>query len=388
VTVRHLVVVGGGSAGHVVPSLPLIAHYQQRGWQISYVGSARGPERALIEPLGVPYFVVSVGKLRRYLSLENVTDVFRTVGGIAQAWRLLGRLRPDVVFSKGGYVSVPVVVAAWLRGVPVIAHESDLTPGLANRLAIPFADALCTNFPGTVVPTRRVRRTPLRVVRTGTPLRPALLSADPDRGRALCGAPAGQPLAIIVGGSLGAEAINRATLAALPLLTERCFIVHVVGAGRSAAAHAHAAQAGECVAARYRAYDFVGEGWGDLLAAADVVISRAGANSLYELLALGKPHLLIPLPRTASRGDQLDNARFAEAAGFSAVLWEEQLNSQSLVARLDQLLADLPGWRERLRASGYTDGTDAVAAVIDSVLGPDVASISGTSETGHEDRVR
>jgi UDP-N-acetylglucosamine--N-acetylmuramyl-(pentapeptide) pyrophosphoryl-undecaprenol N-acetylglucosamine transferase len=356
----HLLVVGGGSAGHVVPSMPLLDHFRRCGWQLSFVGSVRGPERDLIEPLDVAFYAVSVGKLRRYFSLENLLDVFRTLAGIWQAFWLLRRLRPSIVFSKGGFVSVPVVIAAWLRRVPVVAHESDLTPGLANRLALPFVTALCTNFPGTRVSHWRVRRRPLQVVQTGTPLRPALTAGDATRGRALCGAPEGQPLLIIVGGSLGAEAINRTVRTALPALTQRCFVVHVCGRG-----HVDPALNGT---PGYRAYEYVTDGWGDMLAAADLVVSRAGANALYELLALGKPNLLIPLTRAASRGDQIENAEFARNAGYSDVLTEEELNSESLVARLDQMFANLAAWRDRVLTSGFEDGTVAVARVIEDAV--------------------
>jgi UDP-N-acetylglucosamine--N-acetylmuramyl-(pentapeptide) pyrophosphoryl-undecaprenol N-acetylglucosamine transferase len=373
----HLLLVGGGSAGHVIPSIPLIDHFRARGWSLSYVGSADGPEHGLIAPLGVPFHVISVGKLRRYFSLQNLTDLFRTGAGVWQAWRLLQRLRPDVVFSKGGYVSVPVVMAAWLRGIPVVAHESDLTPGLANRLAMPFVSALCTNFPGTRVGGEGGRRRAPRVVRTGTPLRPALTGGDPAKGRAMCGAPPDRQLLVVVGGSLGAAAINRTVWAALPELTERFFVVHVCGRGARLPAL-------EAVAG-YRAYEFVGDGWGDILAAADLVVSRAGANALYELLALGKPHLLIPLSRAASRGDQIENAAYAEEAGLSVVLPEEDLNSTTLVDRLGQMSADLDHWRARLHASEFKDGTQAVADVIQGVLKDGERTTSGRND---ENRVR
>jgi UDP-N-acetylglucosamine--N-acetylmuramyl-(pentapeptide) pyrophosphoryl-undecaprenol N-acetylglucosamine transferase len=280
------------------------------------------------------------------------------------------------VFSKGGYVSVPVVMAAWLRGIPVVAHESDLTPGLANRLAMPFVSALCINFPGARIGGEGRRRAP-RVVRTGTPLRPALTGGDPARGRVLCGAPPDRQLLVVVGGSLGAAAINRAVWAALPELTERFFVVHVCGRGaRDPALEA---------VPGYRAYEFVGDGWGDILAAADLVVSRAGANALYELLALGKPHLLIPLSRAASRGDQIENAAYAQEAGLSAVLPEEDLNSASLVDRLGRLSASLDDWRARLRATEFKDGTQAVADVIESVIRSDTA---GRITSGRDDENR
>ncbi len=365
----HLLFTGGGSAGHVVPSMPLIEYFRARDWQLSYVGSHTGPERGLIEPLDVSFHAISTGKLRRYLSVENLTDLFRTVAGIGQAYRLLGRLRPDLVFSKGGYVSVPVVAAAWLRRIPVVAHESDVSPGLANRLVLPFVDVLCTNFPGTRVAPGRWRRREAPV-RTGTPLRPALIDGDAARGRAYCGAPADRPLLIVFGGSLGAAAINRAVWGALTELTARFHVVHVCGA--SQLADAPADRPG------YRPYAYVGDGWGDLLAAADLVVSRAGANALYELLALGKPNLLIPLGQAASRGDQIENAAFAEAAGYSQVLLEEKLNSDTLMATLELIYSELDQWRGRLSDADFGDGTAAVAAVIERTLQRRAGSAGGT----------
>ncbi len=370
----HVLFVGGGSAGHVVPALPVMQALQAKHWQLSYAGSSQGPERDLVAPLAVPFYPLAAGKLRRYFSWQNLTDMFRTLAGIWQAFWLLGRLRPDLVFSKGGFVSVPVVVAAWLRRVPVIAHESDVSPGLANRLALPFVSALCTNFPGTHISGPRLRRQPLLLVRTGTPLRPALLAGDAQAGRVRCGAPPDKPLLLVVGGSLGARAINSLVWGALPALCARWHLVHICGPGQVRADLA--GQPG------YQAYEFVAEGWGDLLAAADLVVSRAGANALYELLALRKPNLLIPLGLGASRGDQIENAAFAEAAGYSKVLTEAGLNPDLFVDTLDGMLTVLADWRERLQTADFRDGTTAVIAVIDQVLGrsPDAAETLAESE--------
>jgi UDP-N-acetylglucosamine--N-acetylmuramyl-(pentapeptide) pyrophosphoryl-undecaprenol N-acetylglucosamine transferase len=348
---RHVLFTGGGSAGHVVPNLPLIAHFAAAGSRISYVGSKDGPEANLAAGVGVPFYAIRSGKLRRYWSWRNVMDVWWIVVGLAQACALLRRLRPSVVFSKGGYVAFPVVVAAWVWRVPVIAHESDLTPGLANRLSLPFVAAVCTTFAVTAFPARGKP-----IVHTGTPLRPDLVRGDAERGRARFDLPRGRPLVVVFGGSLGADALNRVVRDALDALLEFGSIVHVCGPGRTDAAFADRGG--------YRQFEFVGAEWGDLLAAADVVVARAGANSLYELVALGKPHLLVPLPRSASRGDQISNAAYAVEHGWSRVIAEEDLDPARLTAAVRELYVDRARIIAALRGAGLGDGTRAVADVI------------------------
>lgn len=352
----RVAVTGGGTAGHVVPAIPIMQALLGQGCEVFFVGGATGPERELVAPLGVSFHAVSTGKLRRYLSLRNVSDALRIPLGVCQAWRLLRRLRPQVLFSKGGFASFPAVVGAWLNGVPVVAHESDLTPGLANRLAMPFIRTLCVNFDATGgASTSGVER----VVVSGTPLRSELLAGDAERGRAQLGfaqpnegAPA-KPVLLVVGGSLGAAALNDVVRAALRQLLESYRVVHVCGAGKL-----DADLAGE---PDYVQREFVGAEWGDVIAAADLVVSRAGANSLCEWLALGKPHLLVPLPKTASRGDQLENAAFAESKGWSLVLPEHELNATTLVdgvARLASLATEISGRLATFRSR------DSVAIVL------------------------
>ena len=322
---KRLVVTGGGTAGHVVPALPVMQAFVGRGVQVDFIGSGLELERELVAPLAVTYHGIAAGKLRRYFSLENLLDAFRVLLGIFQALILIGRLRPDVVFSKGGFVSFPVVFAAWCWRIPVVAHESDLTPGLANRLALPFVRTLCVNFPATRPP-----RFPGELIYTGTPVRPELVNGNAERGRALIGAGGEKPVLVITGGSLGAEAINAAVREALPALVQRAVVVHVCGPGRVVPVDL----------AGYHPFEYVREEWGDLLAAATAVVSRAGANTLYELLCLGKPNLLIPLTRKASRGDQIENAAWAEAEGFSHVLTEEALTADALLGAVDEILAE------------------------------------------------
>ena len=347
------VVTGGGSAGHVVPTLPVIEALQARDWNITYIGTESGLEERLVAHFGISYFGVRPGKLRRYWSFENLVDAFRVPISVLQVLRILGRVRPDVVFSKGGFVAFPVVVAAWLRRIPVVAHESDLSPGLANRLTLPFTTSLCINFNATRVNARRV-------IHTGTPVRESLLQGDRDRGLAAMGFSGERPILIVVGGSLGAERLNRTVREALSALTGNFDVLHVCGAGKVDPA---------CLGTEgYEQRDFVGDEWGDILAAADVVVSRSGANSLTELLTLRKPNLLVPLPALASRGDQIENAAFAASAGFSMVVAEADLTPDVLVKQVTDLHHDAPSWRGRLDAFQAPDSTRLIVAELEAAL--------------------
>ena len=355
-----VVVTGGGSAGHVVPALPVIEALLAMGCTVDFIGSRSALEKELVAPLGVAHYAISTGKLRRYFSVENLLDCFRIPVGIWQAWRRLGDLRPTVVFSKGGYVSFPVVVAAWLRGVAVVTHESDLTPGLANRLSVPFVKAVCVNFDTTTFGKARVAV-------TGTPLRAALAAGDAERGRQSLGFGNAQPILLVVGGSLGAEKLNEVVRDALPNLLDEYAVVHVCGAGKVDASLS--GQPG------YVQFEYVAEGWGDIIAAADLVISRAGANALYEWLALCKPHLLVPLPKSSSRGDQVDNAAYTADRGYSLVIAEHELNSKTLVAGIAKLAALAPAIRQRLAGIQTRDSTALIIAELERAAGK---QLSGT----------
>ena len=330
-----VVFTGGGSAGHVLPALPVLRALRGQGAEVAYIGGADSADEAYLAGEDLAYFGIASGKLRRYFSWRNFTDAFAVLRAVWQSYWLLGRLRPDAIFSKGGFVSFPVVLAGWLRRIPVVAHESDFSPGLANRLAMPFLNTLCTSFP-----MQRPRRLRGTLVHTGSPVRPELLHGDAERGRTLVDAPAGMPLVLVTGGSLGAESLNTVVRSAAPGLVERCCLVHVCGPGKTDA----------LALPRYHSFEFVGADWGDLLAAADLVVSRAGANALFELLALAKPSILVPLPRSASRGDQIENAAYAEQAGYSMVIAEEDLDADRLQEAVQRMLDDADEWRKRLAA--------------------------------------
>ena len=350
----RVVFTGGGSAGHVLPALPVMRALRAQGADLAYIGSADGAEANYLVGEDVAYYGVASGKLRRYFSWRNATDAFAVLRGVWQSYRVLGRLRPDVIFSKGGFVSFPVVLAGWLRRVPVVAHESDFSPGLANRLALPFLSVLGTSFP-----IERPSGLRGELIHCGSPVRPELLHGDPARGRERAGASGDVPLVLVTGGSLGAASLNAVVRRAAPEIVKRCHLVHICGPGKVASVDVPG----------YRAFEYVADGWGDLLAAADAVVSRAGANALFELLALGKPNLLVPLPKTASRGDQIENAAYAEQAGYSLVIAEENLDAGRLTEAVERLLAEREQWADRLAGFQSLPAVDILADVLARVGG-------------------
>ncbi|MEM9622505.1 MAG: glycosyltransferase [Pseudomonadota bacterium] len=350
-----MLVVGGGTAGHVVPAIPVMQLLLEQGHRLSFVGSRSGLEPALLSDVELTYHGIATGKLRRYWSWQNLMDVFRVGLGTLQALWLLMRDRPHVVFSKGGFVSFPVVFAAWLLRIPVVAHESDLSPGLANRLVLPFLRTLCTSFAETA---DNIASDKFRVLHTGTPIRPDILHGDAGRGRAQLEINSDKPLLVITGGSLGADVLNDIARAAAAELATTYAVLHVCGAGKTVSLQVP----------DYQQREYISEGWGDILAAADVVVSRAGANALFELLALGKLNLLVPLPKASSRGDQLENAAFAEAQGYSAVVAQETLNPTGLVEALRTLQGRRAEYQRQLATFECPPAATAIAAEINRFL--------------------
>ena len=342
-----VLITGGGSGGHVTPALAVAADLSD--CKLLYVGSNSGLEERIVEPAGLRYRGISAGKLRRYFSWQNLVDAGRVLAGIVQAIVLVRRERPDVVFSKGGFVAFPVVFAAWLWRVPVVAHESDATLGLANRLSLPFVTTLCVSFAQTQAPRFSGRR-----VHTGTPLRAELLAGDAKAGRLRLQCAADTPVLLVTGGSLGADALNEATRAALPRLVD-WHVVLICGPDKRGPA---------APAAGFTELEYVSEGWADLLAAADVVISRAGANALFELLALAKPALFVPLPTAGSRGDQLDNAAYAQRLGYARVLSQDELTAERLAREVDITAREAEQLRSRLSGFERPDSVALIAAEV------------------------
>ena len=348
---KHIVLTGGGTAGHVTPNIALIPALKDAGYQISYIGSYNGIERKLIEELGIPYYGISSGKLRRYFDPKNFSDPFRVLKGFHEAKKLLKQLKPDVIFSKGGFVTVPVVIAAKRCKIPAIIHESDMTPGLANKLCIPSAVKVCCNFPETVNSLPKDK-----AVLTGTPIRQELLNGNREAGRQFCGFTADKPVLMIIGGSLGAASINDHVRKILPELLKDFQVIHLCGKGKM--------DEKLTGTAGYVQYEYIKDELPDLFALADVVISRAGANAICEISALHKPNLLIPLSANASRGDQILNARSFEKLGYSKVLEEEEITNEKLLQTIRDLYANREQYIEAMSKSSQMDSIGKIVGML------------------------
>lgn len=350
---KRIILTGGGTAGHVTPNIALLPGLKERGYDIHYIGSYNGIEKELIEQLGIPYHGISSGKLRRYFSLQNFTDPFRVLKGFGEARKIIKSLKPDVIFSKGGFVSVPVVVAGKQCHVPTIIHESDMTPGLANKLAMPSASKVCCNFPETLqhLPEGKA-------VLTGSPIRQELLSGDRKAAIELCGLTDEKPVILIVGGSLGSVIVNNAVRAILPELLKDFHVIHLCGKGKVDESLKNLRG--------YVQFEYLQQELKDIFALADVVISRAGANAICELLALHKPNLLIPLSANASRGDQILNARSFEKQGFSIVLEEEELNDSILLQTIQKLYNEKNAYIDAMKQSSQQDSIQTILELIEN----------------------
>ena len=351
---KKIVLTGGGTAGHVTPNIALFPALKEAGYEISYIGSYAGMEKQLIEEQNIPYYGISSGKLRRYKDLRNLTDPFRVIKGYAQSVSLLRKIKPDVVFSKGGFVSVPVVLAAKRLRIPAIIHESDMTPGLANKIAIPAACKVCSNFPETVdyLPKDKA-------VLTGSPIRQELLSGDKEQAARLCGFTMDKPVILVVGGSSGSKFINDAVRGLLDDLLANYQIIHLCGKGNIDKLYNNRSG--------YVQFEYAGKELRDMFALSSLVISRAGANAICELLALHKPNILIPLSAAASRGDQILNARSYAKQGFSEVLDEDVATKDDLIAMVHKVFDNKSHYIESMEKSAGTGGVDKIIGLINEI---------------------
>lgn len=343
---------GGGSSGHVTPNLALIKQFQQQKWAVAYAGSEQGIEREIINKINIPYYAIATDKLRRHFTWRNVLIPFNVIRGIFQAILLCYRLKPKIVFSKGGFVAFPIVIGAWLNRIPVIAHESDLTPGLANRLSFPFAKWICVTFPEG----KKFFKNQAKVVITGTPIRANLLTGNAQHGLKLCEFEANKPVLLIIGGGLGSDAINQAVRRILPRLLPMFQVVHLCGKNKTDPRFAHVSG--------YKQFDYLNEELADVFACADLVISRAGANAIYELLALKKPHILIPLPTKASRGDQIANAKYFADLNLSEIIFEEELTDEKLLEKIAKTYAEKLSIKTRLSSYALPKSVDLISSLL------------------------
>ena len=352
---KKIVLTGGGTAGHVTPNIAMLPRLREMGYEIYYIGTYDGIEKKLIEAEGIPYYGISSGKLRRYFSMRNFTDPFRVLKGFRQSKKLIKKLQPDVVFSKGGFVSVPVVFAANKKKIPVVIHESDMTPGLANKLALPKASRVCCNFPETAADFPEGVATV-----TGTPIRQELYNGDPKKGRSFAGFTDDRPVILVMGGSTGSAAVNAAIWEALPDLLKDYNVIHLAGQGKT--------DPSLNGTPGYAQFEYVKEQLPDILALAELVISRAGANAICELLALKKPNILIPLSKAQSRGDQILNARSFEKSGYSRMLEEENLTRESLLAAVKEVMNNKDRYISKMSGNKEQDSITIITGIIDSLV--------------------
>lgn len=348
---KKIVLTGGGTAGHVTPNIALIPKLKEAGYDIEYIGSYDGIEKKLIADLNIPYHGISSGKLRRYFDPKNFSDPFKVIKGYFQASKLIKKIKPDVVFSKGGFVSVPVVLAAKRRGVPAIIHESDITLGLANKICIPCATKVCANFPETLnhLPQEKA-------VLTGSPIREELFSGNKIKGLDFCGFTSNKPVIMIIGGSLGSVAVNEHVRAILPKLLEKYQVVHLCGKGKVDKSLDNTPG--------YVQYEYIKQELCDIMSCANLVISRAGANAICELLALRKPNILIPLSAASSRGDQILNANSFKKQGFSYVIEEENLTDETLLAGIDEVFTNKDKYINAMASSPAKDSVQTIVNLI------------------------
>lgn len=348
---KKIILTGGGTAGHVTPNIALLPRLREAGFEITYIGSYNGIEKQLLKEQKIPYYGISSGKLRRYFDIKNFSDPLKVIKGLAQSIRLMRKIKPDLVFSKGGFVSVPVILAARFCHIPSIIHESDLTPGLANKLAIPNAAKVCCNFPETLkyLPEDKA-------VLTGSPIRSELLSGNKENARKNCNFTNEKPILFIVGGSSGSKFINDTIRGLLPELLKTYQIIHMCGKGNIEESLNRTAG--------YKQYEYIGAELSDIFALADLVISRAGANSICELLALQKPNILIPLSANASRGDQILNAQSFEKQGFSVVIEEEIITPDKLLNIIHETYKNKDRYVAAMQQSSTLNSVEKIITLI------------------------
>ena len=346
-----IIMTGGGTAGHVTPNLALVPKLKEKNFEIKYIGSLDGIEKNIIEENNIPYYGISSGKLRRYFDFKNFSDPFKVLKGVFDATRILSKEKPDIVFSKGGFVAVPVVIAAHLKKIPIVAHESDMTPGLANKLSAPFCDKLCVTF-----------RESLKYIKdnkgilTGSPIREEILKGDKIKGEKICGFKDKHEILFVMGGSTGSKVINDLIRNNIDLLLKEFNIIHICGKGNL--------DSNLVNKTGYKQFEYVNEELPHLMAYADYIISRAGANSIFEFLTLKKPTLLVPLSKKASRGDQILNAQSFTREGYSLMIEEEELNTESFINKINELKREKNNLIRNMENSQMKNGVNNIVNIL------------------------
>ena len=349
-----IVLAGGGTAGHVTPNIALIPALKEAGFtDIQYIGT-NGIEKELITKEGIPFHVIQAGKLRRYMDMENVKDIFRILKGTAQARKLLKQIKPDIVFSKGGFASCPVVWSAKSLHIPVISHESDITPGLANKLSLPSASKICYAFPET-----KAHLPQDKAIYTGIPIRPAFFEGSKEKGLSHLGFNGEKPLLTVIGGSQGSKFLNDTVRNSLDKLLETFDVCHLCGKDNLDTALENRAG--------YKQFEYMHGELADVMQATDLFVSRAGATTLFEILAMQKPSVLIPLSK-GSRGDQILNANSFEKQGYAKKLDEETMTEESFLSTVFSVYQDKESYRENLKNALGENSAQKIATLLKETI--------------------
>lgn len=348
---KKIILTGGGTLGHVTPNIALLPILKENEFEVIYIGSKNGIEEDVIKKHNIKYYGISSGKLRRYFSLKNFTDPFRVLKGFSEAKKILKKEKPKLVFSKGGFVSVPVVLAAKSLKIPVIIHESDITMGLANKISSIGASYFCCNFPETLKSLPKDK-----AILSGTPIRKFLLNGSANEGHSFLGFDYNKPIIMVIGGSQGSKIINDTIRASLDKLLEKFYIVHLCGKNNLDSSLSNTFG--------YRQFEFITKELADIFASSELVISRAGANTICEILSLKKPNILIPLSLSHSRGDQILNALSFEKQGFSYVLKEEDLNKQNLLDAINTSFENRMFYIDNMQKSPSSDSIKIIMDLI------------------------
>lgn len=352
-----IVLTGGGTAGHVSGNMALVPHLKKQGFDIEYIGSVNGMEKDIVaKDPDIIYHGIPSGGLNRYFTWRNFRNVFRVARGISAASRLIKQIKPDVVFSKGGFVTVPVVIAAHRNNIPVLIHESDITPGLANKIASKFADKICTTFPETVEYFPQGK-----AFCTGSPIRGEIYLGNKQTGLKLCGFEDEKPCIIVMGGSTGAAAVNKLVWDSLDALLPRFNVIHICG--KDGCDPKYDGIKG------YKQFGYVTDQLCHLLELSDVAISRAGSNAIFEFLAMAKPMVLIPLPKDVSRGDQVVNAQSFQKQGFAVACDQYTLTPEELTKQVNDIYDRRAEIKASMNSTGLLNGTDNIMEMILKAVG-------------------
>jgi UDP-N-acetylglucosamine--N-acetylmuramyl-(pentapeptide) pyrophosphoryl-undecaprenol N-acetylglucosamine transferase len=352
---------GGGSGGHIYPGLALAASLRLTGnVRIIWIGSTSPLDRNIVEGAGIPFFAIKSGKLRRYFSLKNIADIFHILAGYVQAKKILKKERPALLFSKGGFVSVPPCAAARSLNIPLITHESDFSPGLATKINSFFADKVCLSY----AETRKFfsPKTAAKTVVTGNPVRDVFREADARKGFAFLGIPETEKVLLVLGGSQGAKEVNNLVRAALPVLTRYFTVVHQTGTADFADLEPYRSE-------KYHPYAYIKEEMPDVVSCAHLVLGRAGAGTVWESAVCGKPLVLVPLAGSGTRGDQVENARYFEQKGAAAVLVHP--TAEALAAKIEALANEPDKIADMAKAAasiGTINAVETLSALIYGVL--------------------